>query len=88
MLLGASTDTQPALRRFREKQGLNFTLLSDTEKALVQAYDVYREKNMYGRKVMGVERTTFLVDRQGRIARVWLKVKPAGHAAEVLAALK
>jgi len=87
-VLGASTDTQPAQRRFREKQGLLFTLLCDTDKRLVQAYDVYKEKNMYGRKVMGTERTTFLIDEQGKVAKVWAKVKPASHAAEVLEALR
>lgn len=87
-MLGASTDTQQAQRRFREKHGLPFTLLCDTDKQLVQAYDVYKEKNMYGRKVMGTERTTFLIDGQGKIAKVWAKVKPAGHAAEVLQALR
>ncbi|MFQ3676851.1 MAG: redoxin domain-containing protein, partial [Fimbriimonadaceae bacterium] len=66
---------------------LNFTLLADTEQALCQAVGVWVEKSMYGKKYMGVERTTFLLDADGKVVEVWRKVKPQGHAAAVLAAL-
>ena len=62
--------------------------MADTDKAMLAAYGVWAEKSMYGRKYMGVERTTYLIDADGRIARVWNKVKAPGHAAEVLAAAK
>ena len=70
-------------RKFKSKYGLNFTLASDTE-ALAEALGVWVEKNMYGKKSMGMERATFLVDRNGVIRKVWRKVKVPGHAAEVL----
>jgi peroxiredoxin Q/BCP len=72
--------------KFRAKYGLEFPLASDEATAMLQAYGVWVEKSMYGRKYMGVERTTVLLDRDGTIARVWNKVKVAGHAEEVLAA--
>ena len=65
-----------------------YTLLADEDKKLSEAFGVLKEKNMYGRKTMGIERTSFLIDAQGRIARIFPKVKPEGHAEEVLAALK
>ncbi len=67
---------------------MSLTLAADESKATLEAYGVWREKSMYGRKYMGVERTTFLIDAAGRVARVWRKVKVAGHAGEVLAAAK
>jgi peroxiredoxin Q/BCP len=87
VVLGISPDTPKAQTSFKEKQGLNFTLLCDVDKTVAKAYDVWKEKNMYGKKVMGIERTTFVIDEAGKIAKIFPKVKPAGHAAEVLAAL-
>ncbi len=87
VILGISPDGVKSHARFKAKFGLPFTLLADTEKAVVGAYDVWKEKSMYGRKYMGVERTTFVIDANGRIANVFEKVKPAGHAAQVQAAL-
>ena len=87
VVLGISPDGVKAHAKFKEKFSLPFTLLADTEKAVSQAYDVWKEKSMYGRKYMGVERTTFLIDANGDVAEVFSKVKPAGHAAEVMAAL-
>ena len=86
-LLGVSPDGEKAHRKFIDKYQLNFRLLADTEQALANACGVWVEKSMYGKKYMGVERTTFLVGPDGNIERIWRKVKPEGHAAEVLAAL-
>ncbi|MFC4728617.1 peroxiredoxin [Coralloluteibacterium thermophilus] len=86
-ILGASRDSVASHARFAEKQGLRFDLASDPDETLCRAFDVIREKNMYGRKVLGIERSTFLIDPEGRIARSWRKVKVAGHAQAVLAAL-
>jgi thioredoxin-dependent peroxiredoxin len=85
-LIGISPDGLASHDKFRRKYGLELTLASDETKQALQAYEVWTEKSMYGRKYMGVERTTFLIDRSGRIARVWRKVKVPNHAAEVLAA--
>jgi peroxiredoxin Q/BCP len=87
VVLGISTDTPKAQTGFKQKQNLPYTLLCDVDKKVVEAYGVWKEKNMYGKKVMGVERTTFIIDESGRIAKIFSKVKPAGHAAEVLVAL-
>ncbi len=86
-LVGISPDTAKAQAKFKEKFGLGFTLLCDVDKKVAEAYDVIREKNMYGKKVMGIERTTFVIGEDGRIAKIYNKVKPEGHAEEVLAAL-
>ncbi|MEO7963207.1 MAG: thioredoxin-dependent thiol peroxidase [Gemmatimonadaceae bacterium] len=86
-VLGISPDNVKSHVKFKKKYELPFTLLADTEKTVVLAYDVWKEKSMYGRKYMGVERTTFLIDSKGKIARVFEKVTPAGHAAEVQEAL-
>jgi thioredoxin-dependent peroxiredoxin len=86
-VIGVSPDKPTAQAKFKEKYDLPFTLLADQDKAAAEAYGVYQEKNMYGKKVMGIERTTFVIDEQGKIAKIFHKVKPAGHAAEVLAAL-
>jgi len=88
VVLGISPDQPKALKKFKEKYDLPFTLLSDPDKKVAEAFDVVKEKNMYGKKVMGIERTTFLIDAQGRLAHVFPKVKPDGHAEEVLAELK
>jgi peroxiredoxin Q/BCP len=87
VVLGISPDTPKAQTSFKEKQNLPFTLLCDVDKSAAQAYGVWKEKNMYGKKVMGVERTTFVIDENGRIAKIFPKVKPVGHAGEVLAVL-
>lgn len=87
MVLGVSADTPERQKKFKDKYDLPFPLLADTDKKLCHAYGVIKEKNMYGKKVMGIERTTFLISPQGRIARIFPKVKADGHAEEVLAAL-
>jgi peroxiredoxin Q/BCP len=87
VILGVSPDPVKSHAKFKAKYELPFTLLADTEKSIAQAYDVWKEKSMYGRKYMGVERTTFVIDAQGRVAQVFEKVKPAGHAAAVMAVL-
>jgi peroxiredoxin Q/BCP len=86
-VFGVSPDDEKSHRKFIDKYQLNFRLLADTEQALAKACGVWVEKSMYGKKYMGVERTTFLVGPDGNIQRIWRKVKPEGHAAEVLAAL-
>jgi peroxiredoxin Q/BCP len=87
-IIGISPDSLKSHDKFRTKHGLDFPLASDETKSMLEAYGVWVEKSMYGRKYMGVERTTFLLDREGRIARVWPKVKVPEHAQEVLAAAK
>jgi peroxiredoxin Q/BCP len=84
---GISPQGASSKRAFREKFGLPFTLLADERHEAAEAYGSWVEKQNYGRTYMGTARTTFLVDPEGRIARVWPKVKPEGHAADVLAAL-
>ena len=85
-VIGVSPDTTKAQSKFKEKFDLNFTLLADDNKAIANLYGVMKEKNMYGKKVMGVARTTFLIDN-GKITRIFTGVKPEGHAEEILAAL-
>ncbi len=87
-MLGISGDTPKAQKSFKEKYNFPFTLLADSDKKVAKQFGVLKEKNMYGKKVMGIERTTFLIGPDGKIARVFPKVKPEGHAEEVLAALK
>jgi thioredoxin-dependent peroxiredoxin len=87
VVVGISPDKQAAQAKFQQKYDLPFTLLADEEKTAAQAYGVWKEKNMYGRTVMGIERTTFVIGPDGRIEKIYAKVKPAGHAAEVLSAL-
>jgi peroxiredoxin Q/BCP len=88
VLLGISPDTAKAQKKFEEKYSLPFTLLGDAEKKVCNAYDVIKEKNMYGKKVMGVARTTFIIGPDGKIKHIFHKVKPEGHSDEVLAYLK
>lgn len=88
MVLGISADPPEKQKKFKEKYDLPFTLLADTDKKVAKAFDVIKEKNMYGRKVMGIERTTFIINPEGRIAHVFPKVKAEGHAEEVLARLR
>jgi thioredoxin-dependent peroxiredoxin len=85
-VLGISPDTSKAQKKFEEKFELPYPLLADDGKGVAKLYDVLKEKNMYGKKVMGIERTTFLIASDGTIAQVWRKVKPEGHAEQVLAA--
>ncbi|MGU3540333.1 peroxiredoxin [Methylobacterium sp. A54F] len=87
-VIGVSPDPVKSHDKFRSKYGLTFPLASDEGKAMLGAYGVWVEKSMYGRKYMGVERTTVLIDREGRISRVWPKVKVPGHAEEVLEAAR
>jgi peroxiredoxin Q/BCP len=87
IIIGISADTPQAQTKFKTKYGLPFTLLADTAHAAAEAYGVWVEKSMYGRKYMGVARTTFIIGADGKIKKIFEKVKPAGHAAEVLAAL-
>lgn len=87
VVLGISPDPVKDVAKFREKFSLPFRLLADEDHAVAEAYGVWAEKSMYGRKYMGVERTTFLVDAEGRIERIYRKVTPKGHAADVLGAL-
>ena len=88
VVLGVSPDEPKALKKFEDKFDLPFTLLGDADKKVGNAYGVIQEKNMYGKKVMGVVRTTFIVGPDGRIKHIFNKVKPEGHAEEVLAFLK
>jgi peroxiredoxin Q/BCP len=87
-VIGVSPDSVQSHKKFADKHGLNFPLLADTDTALSQAAGVWGEKSLYGKTYMGVQRTTFLVDAEGRVAKVWEKVRPAGHAEAVLAALQ
>lgn len=88
VVLGLSADSVESHRKFKEKQGLNFPLLSDPDHAALDAYGVWQEKSLYGRKFMGIVRTTIIIDADGKIAQVFPKVKVAGHVDAVLAALK
>lgn len=87
VVLGVSRDSVESHQRFKAKYRLNFPLLSDVEKTVVRAYGVWKEKSLYGRTYMGIERTTFLIDRSGTIAKIFPKVSVDGHLNEVLAAL-
>ncbi len=87
-VLGISKDSIASHDKFRDKHGLTVPLLSDAETETCEAYGVWTEKNMYGKKFMGIERSTFLIDGSGRIARAWRKVKVPGHAEEVLEAVR
>jgi thioredoxin-dependent peroxiredoxin len=85
-VIGVSPDSAASHDKFKHKHDLNIALAADPERSAIEAYGVWKEKSMYGRKYFGVERSTFLIDRDGRIAKVWRKVKVTGHADEVLAA--
>ncbi len=87
-MIGVSPDTPERQKKFKEKYDLPFTLLSDPDKKLAKSLEVLKEKNMYGKKVLGIERSTFLVGPDGKIKRVFPKVKAEGHAEEVLAVLR
>ena len=87
VVLGVSPDSVESHKKFKEKFHLNFQLLSDGEKKVVNAYRVWKQKTLYGRKYMGIERTTFVIDADGRIKKIFPKVKVDGHYEEVLAEL-
>ena len=86
-IVGISPDKPAAHAKFAEKYSLPYTLVPDPDHAIAEAYGVWKEKSMYGRKYMGIERTTFVIDEKGKIAKIFAKVKAAGHASEVLEAL-
>lgn len=88
VIVGISRDSVASHRRFAEKHDLPFTLVADTGEELCQAFDVIHMKNMYGKQVRGIERSTFLIDPQGIVAHVWRKVRVAGHVKEVLQTLQ
>ena len=88
VVLGVSGDSVESHGKFAAKYGLTFPLLSDESKEVLKAYGVWKEKSMYGRKYMGIERTTFLIDAQGKVSHVFQKVKVDGHTEEVLDALR
>ena len=87
-IVGVSRDSVKSHENFRGKYDLPFPLIADTDEQLCRQFDVIKEKNMYGRKVMGIERSTFLIDADGKIAREWRKVKVPGHAEDVLDAVR
>ncbi len=87
VVLGVSADSVESHGKFKTKYRLNFPLLSDAQKAVAHAYGVWKQKSLYGRTFMGIERTTFLIDEQGRITRIFPKVKVEGHGDDVLAAM-
>jgi peroxiredoxin Q/BCP len=87
-MLGVSRDSLKSHENFKTKQSFPFELLSDSDETLCRLFDVIKEKNMYGKKVMGIERSTFLIDGKGILRAEWRKVKVAGHVDEVLNAIK
>jgi len=88
VVLGISADSPESHKKFKEKHRLTFPLLSDVNKEVIQAYGVWKEKSLYGRKFMGIERTTFIIDEEGTIIKIFQKVKVEGHLEAVLKALK
>jgi peroxiredoxin Q/BCP len=87
VVLGVSADSAESHKKFKTKFDLNFQLLADTDKKIVESYDVWKEKSMYGKKYMGIERTTYVIDKDGKISHIFPKVKVDEHYDEVLAAL-
>lgn len=87
-VLGVSTDTVQSHQRFRDAYQLNFPLLADVDHAVAEKYGAWREKNMYGKKSMGIQRSTFLIDADGKVAQVWKRVRVDGHDQQVLDALE
>lgn len=85
-VIGVSADDEESHQKFIEKYNLPYTLLADTEKEIINKYGVYGEKNMYGKKFMGIKRTTFLIDEEGTVKKIFKRVKTAEHAEEVLKA--
>lgn len=84
VVIGVSPDSIKSHKSFKEKQNLNFILLSDSEHKLAEEFNVWKEKSMYGRKYMGIERSTFIIDKNGNIEKEWRKVKIKGHIDEVI----
>ena len=87
-VLGVSADSVESHKKFKQKYGLSFPLLSDPKKEVIQKYGVWQEKNMYGKKMMGIVRTTFVIDEAGKITHIFSKVKVDGHTDAVLEKLK
>lgn len=87
-VIGVSPDSINSHQKFQQKYGLNFVLIADTEHQLAIKYGVWKEKSMYGRRYMGIERSTFIVNDAGKIIKEWRKVKVKGHIEEILTALK
>ncbi|TVR53272.1 MAG: thioredoxin-dependent thiol peroxidase [Gemmatimonadales bacterium] len=87
VVLGVSPDPVASHKKFKEKYDLNFPLLADEDHSVAEAYGVWKEKSMYGRKYWGVERSTFLIDPDGKVKKAWRRVKPKGHAEAVAAEL-
>jgi peroxiredoxin Q/BCP len=87
VVLGVSPDDTASHAKFRDKFKLNFPLLADPDHAVAEKYGAWREKNMYGKKSMGIQRSTYLIDGAGKVAKVWARVKPEEHAEQVLEAL-
>lgn len=88
IVLGVSPDDEASHAAFRDKYALNFRLLADRDHAVAEKYGAWREKNMYGKKSMGVQRSTFLIDREGTVVKVWKRVQVEGHDEQVLDALR
>jgi peroxiredoxin Q/BCP len=87
-VIGVSKDPMKAIEKFAAKYNLTFPLASDPEGTVIEAYGAWQEKSMYGKKYMGIERSTVLVDKAGKVAKIWPKVKVEGHAADVLASVQ
>lgn len=87
-VLGVSADNLASHARFRDKHKLNFPLLADVDHAVAERYGAWREKNLYGKKSMGIQRSTFLIDASGKVAKVWKRVQVDGHDAQVVEAIK
>jgi len=88
IVLGVSADDVASHQQFADKYSLSFPLLSDTDTSVSQLYNVYKERNVYGKKFMGVNRETFLIDKDGIVRKIWRKVSPEDHANEVLSAVE
>jgi peroxiredoxin Q/BCP len=88
VVLGVSADSVESHKKFKSKFDLNFPLLADTDKKIIEDYDVWKEKSMYGKKYMGIERTTYIIDEKGKISQIFPKVKVSEHYDEVLEALE
>lgn len=88
MILGANTDSIESHRKFKEKYDLPYPLIADSDHSIAESYGVWQKKSMFGKKYMGIARTTFLIAPDGRIARVFEKVNPLGHAADIAAEIE
>ncbi|MFO7524325.1 MAG: thioredoxin-dependent thiol peroxidase [Ignavibacteriaceae bacterium] len=88
VILGVSPDSVKSHKKFADKYNLSFSLLSDEEKSVIETYDVWKEKSMYGRKYMGVERTTFVIDKKGKVRKIFNKVRVPDHDKQILETLK